>query len=93
MKTPLKYLYTHITDFPVGVGDYESCPSYSRVTWVLCRIPGWSGGAMVLGKLPTPGRPTNLDYSRARAYCAWSGCGWELFGHSLSLSGRRPDID
>ena len=29
---------------------------------------GWSGGAMVLGKLPVPGRPTNLDYSRAGAY-------------------------
>ena len=22
---------------------------------------GWSGGAMVLGKLPVLGRPTNLD--------------------------------
>ena len=22
---------------------------------------GWSGGTMVLGKLPVPGRPTNLD--------------------------------
>ena len=63
---------------------------------------------MVLGKLPEPGRPTNLDYSRARAYCACSGCGLALFGHffshlsflfsfslqtfSLSLEGR-PDID
>ena len=28
---------------------------------------GWSGGAKVLGKLPVPGRPTDLDYSRARA--------------------------
>ena len=36
---------------------------------------------MVLGKLPVPGRPANLDYSRARAYCACSGCGWGLFGH------------
>ena len=36
---------------------------------------GWSGGAKVLGKLPVPGRPTNLDYSRARAYCACSRCG------------------
>ena len=34
---------------------------------------------MVLGKLPVPGRPTNLDHSRARTYCACSGCG--LFGH------------
>ena len=24
---------------------------------------GWSGGAMVLGKLPVLGRPTNLDSS------------------------------
>ena len=35
-----------------------------------------SGGAKVLGKLPVPGRPTNLVYSRARAYCACSECGW-----------------
>ena len=27
----------------------------------LCSVWGWSGGAMVLGKLPVPGRPTNLD--------------------------------
>ena len=36
---------------------------------------------MVLGKLPVLGRPTNLDYSRAGACCACSGCGWGLFGH------------
>ena len=24
-------------------------------------VLGWSGGAMVLGKLPVPGRPTCLD--------------------------------
>ena len=39
-----------------------------------------------------PGRPTNLDKSRARAYCACSRCGWGLFGH-FPLSGKRPDID
>ena len=58
---------------------------------------------MVLGKLSVFGRPTYLDYSRARAYCACSRCGWGLFGHIFSLSilsllflplsGRRPDID
>ena len=42
---------------------------------------GWSGGAKVLGKLSVPGRPTNLEYSRARAYCACSRCGWGLWGH------------
>ena len=30
----------------------------------------------MLGKLSVPGRPTNLDNSRARAYCACSRCGW-----------------
>ena len=30
---------------------------------------GWCDGAMVLGKLPVPGRPTILDQSRASA-CA-----------------------
>ena len=48
-------------------------------------MPGCSskivGGAKVLGKLSVPGRPTNLDYSRARAYCACSRCGWGLCGH------------
>ena len=36
---------------------------------------------MVLGKLPVPGRPAYLDWSRARAYCACSRCGRGLFGH------------
>ena len=45
---------------------------------------GWSDGARVLGKLPVPGRPTNLDLSRARAYCACSRCGWGLLGHFFS---------
>ena len=56
---------------------------------------------MVLGKLPVLGRPTNLDNSGARAYCACSRCGrgcLQIFSHlsllfSLPLSGRRPDID
>ena len=39
---------------------------------------------MVVGKLPVLGRPSNLADSRARAYCACSGCGWELFGHFYS---------
>ena len=42
---------------------------------------GWSSGAKVLGNLPVPVRPMNMDYNRARADCACSGCGWGLFGH------------
>ena len=58
---------------------------------------------MVLGKLPVPGRPAYLDYSRAGAYYACSRCGWEVvwtfFLSSiislffLPLFGRWPDID
>ena len=47
----------------------------------LLQFWGWAGGAKVLGKLPVRGRPSNLDYSEARAYCACRRCGWGLFGH------------
>ena len=33
------------------------------------------------GPAPVLGRPTNLDYGRARAYSACSRYGWGLFGH------------
>ena len=46
---------------------------------------GWSGGAKVLGKLSVPGRPTSLDDSRARAYCACSRCGWGVVWTFFSL--------
>ena len=59
-----------------------SCDNLKTV-WSLL-MKGWLGGAKVLGKLPVPGRPTDLDYSRARAYCACGRCGWGLFGHFFS---------
>ena len=75
--------------------DYNHIPS---------SIPrGWSGGAMVLGKILVPSHPIGdgrvvrwcwvnfqcrgvlqFEYSRARAYCAGSRCGWGLFGHFYS---------
>ena len=65
---------------------------YFRIIFHFCRFfegfhrlsklnIGWSGGAMVLGKLLVPGRLASSDNSRARAYCAFSRCGWGLFGH------------
>ena len=53
--------------------------------YLLNQWRGWSDGAMVLGKLPVPGRPTVLAYSRAKAYCTCSRCGWGLFGRFFSL--------
>ena len=57
---------------------------------------------MVLGKLPVPGHPTNLDKSKAWAYCACSRCGLGLFGYfplvchftllSPTLAGPRSAI-
>ena len=38
----------------------------------------------MLGKFPVPGRPTNLDYSRARVYCACNRCGLGWSGHFFS---------
>ena len=43
-----------------------------------------TGGVMVLGKLPVPECPTNLDNRGTRAYCACSRCGRGLFGHFFS---------
>ena len=38
----------------------------------------------MLEKLPVPGHPTNLDNSRARAFCACNRYRWGLFGHFFS---------
>ena len=48
----------------------------------------------MLSKLSVPGRPTNLDNSRARAYCSCSRCGWGwfeyFFSHLSFLSSFSP---
>ena len=49
---------------------------------------------MVLGELPVPGRPTNLELSRARAFYACSRCGWgllDIFSH-LSFLFLSPSL-
>ena len=70
--------------------------------WLRIAYRGWFGGAKVLGRLPVPGRPTNLNYSRARAYVLAVGAVgvvWTFFVLSITslfflrLSGRRSDID
>ena len=54
----------------------------------------WSGGAMVMGKLPVPGRPTYLDKSRGKGLLRLQYVRLGLFGHFfLPFSGRRSDID
>ena len=72
---------------PAPVGKHGIAILYHPHQCRPCSICGLSVGAMVLGKLPVPRLPTNLDKSRARAYCACSRCGWGgggLFGHFFS---------
>ena len=63
---------------------------------------GGSGGAMVLGKLPVPRRPTFWIIVGQGHIALAVGAGRGLFRHFYSplsfprffpLSGRRPDID
>ena len=63
---------------------------------------GWSGGAMVLGELPVPGRPTILIIVGQGPIALAVGAGrgrldiFTLvypFSPLSPLSGRRPDID
>ena len=44
----------------------------------------------VLGKLPVPGRPTYLDKSRTRAYCACDRSGWDCLDIFLSTIIMSP---
>ena len=54
---------------------------------------GWAGAAMVLGKLPVPGRP------EGQGPIALAGVVWAFLLSSilslifLPVAGRRPDID
>ena len=72
---------------------------FSLSPFSLC---GWSGGAMVLGKLPVPGRPTIWitigQGPTALTVGAGGGCSDIILSSILSflflpLFGRRPDID
>ena len=73
-------------------GAWQTLPCSTKFSVTLYRLQcfctndvidllGWSGGATVLDKLPVPGRPTYLNYSRTSVYCACSTCGWQLFRH------------
>ena len=101
-----EFLSKHDFQIEIFKGEYFHKNVNGVIVLVLCNLPDseeWSGGAMVLDKLPVPGRPTSLDKCRARAYCACSRCGWGcldfytllsiIFHFFLPLSGRRPDID
>ena len=61
---------------------------------------GWSGGAMVLGKLPVPGRPTIwMTVGQGPTALTVVGVVWTFLLSSilsflfLPLFGRRPDVD
>ena len=45
----------------------------------------------MLGKLSVPGRPTSLDDSRARAYCACTRCGGGGGVHTAKGAKRKEN--
>ena len=68
----------------------------------LLRRRGWSGGAMVLGKLPVPGRPTiwiTVGQGPPALAIGAGGVVWPFLLSSilsflfLPLFRKRPDID
>ena len=59
-----------------GLGKKNSQTLLSNADREIPTPLGWSGDAMVLGKLPVPRRPTKLDYSTARAHCTCSRYVW-----------------
>ena len=60
----------------------------------LINNPGWSGGAMVLGKLPVPGRPTILITVGQRPIALAVGAGGVVWTFLLSsvLSSLSPSL-
>ena len=58
---PLKITLADTPRIANGLVQYIGWESIFSIQWVnviILAIIGWSGGAMVLGKLPVPGRPT-----------------------------------
>ena len=80
------FAYDPFTGFQVRMGLLGNPNEVEQVHLLYQIFAQWGvvGWRMVLGKLPVLGGPTNLEYSRARAYCAYSRCGWGLFGHFFS---------
>ena len=82
--------------------DIERVQSLKIPFLVLTRVRGWSGGAMVQGKLPVPGRPTiwiTVWQGPTALAVGAGGVVWtfllssNLFLLFLPLFGRRPDKD
>ena len=58
-------------------------------------MTGWSDGAMLLGKLPVPGRPTNLDTVGQGPTVLAVGAGgvvWTFFSLVYHFSFLSPSI-
>ena len=67
--------------FLINIGKEMSLAGFRIHYPILPYLRGWSGGAMVLGKLPVPGRPTI-----SRAYGTCVRCGLRLFGHVITTN-------
>ena len=95
MIKSIKFIFSGST-FKASVCVFLGQPLYYQLVlnpFLLHFVVGWSGGAKVLGKLPVPGRPTYLDYSRpiALAIGAGGGC-LDIFSLSCHFSFLSPSL-
>ena len=63
---------------------FRGLPIEMFINRVLHNVAGWSGGAMVLGKLPVPGRPTIWIAVGQGPTALVVGASGGLFGHFYS---------
>ena len=69
----------------IGTPKAINFPFVSNEKLMFLAVPGgWSGGAMVLGKLPVPGRPTIWMIVGQGPIALAVGAGGGLFGHFYS---------
>ena len=63
VKAVGRYLFGSVLSLPgLGIGIIvASFQDFGTLPVSQMSLRGWSGGAMVLGKLPVPRRPTHLD--------------------------------
>ena len=61
------------------------CPFSHEMSWMRSGTELNQFLEIYIPTLPMPGRPTNLDYSRIRAYFACRWCGRMWFGHLFNL--------
>lgn len=71
-RQPYPVLAVSLSCVRLALSDRRTS-QYQRESELLYHPRGWSGPAMVLGNFQCQRRPTNLDNSKTKTYCAFVG--------------------